>query len=274
MDMDGTLLNNRSQISEENARTIAEARARGIEIVLATGRRFDFARPFVEALTCDFDLIVSNGALIKSKSGTTHSRHLLASNTARKVLDTTEEFREGAAVIFDRTSARQVIMERIDWDDPLRGRYYARNREHMAEVNPLTDCLDGEDPIQVMYAGPCVEMRAAIKSLEDSPAASEYTLTLTEYMHRNFSILDVLRRGVSKGAALAAWARSRGIARQEVMAIGDNWNDRDMLEFAGVPIVMGNSVPELKSLGWPVTLSNDQDGVAEAIRIHALGVSR
>ena len=178
--------------------------------MLATGRRFDFARPFVEALTCDFDLIVSNGALIKSKNGTTHSRHLLASNTARKVLDTTEEFREGAAVIFDRTSARQVIMERIDWDDPLRGRYYARNREHMAEVNPLTDCLDGEDPIQVMYAGPCVEMRAAIKSLEGQPPASEYTLTLTEYVHRDFSILDVLRRGVTKGVALAEWARGRG----------------------------------------------------------------
>lgn len=271
MDMDGTLLDTRSQISEENARTIAEAQARGIEIVLATGRRFDFARPFAEALPCDFDLIVSNGALIKSKNGTTHARHLLASNTAREVLDTTEEFREGAAVIFDRASARQVIMEHIDWDDPLRGRYYARNREHMAEVAPLTDCLNGEDPIQVMFAGPCDEMRAAIKSLEESAAASEFTLTLTEYLHRNFSILDVLRRGVSKGVALAEWTRSRGIAREEVMAIGDNWNDRDMLEFAGVPIVMGNSVSELKSLGWPVTLSNDQNGVAEAIRIHALG---
>ena len=55
------------------------------------------------------------------------------------------------------------------------------------------------------------------------------------------------------------------------MAIGDNWNDRGMLEFAGVPVVMGNSVPELKTLGWPVTLSNDESGVAEAIRKFALG---
>ncbi|MGH9714788.1 MAG: Cof-type HAD-IIB family hydrolase [Candidatus Acidiferrales bacterium] len=274
MDMDGTLLDSRSQISEENARTIAEAQSRGIEIVLATGRRFDFARPFAETIPCDFDLIVSNGALIKSKSGTTHARHLLASNTARGVLDSTEEFREGAAVIFDRASARQVIMEHIDWDDPLRGRYYSRNREHLAEVSPLTDCLDGEDPIQVMFAGPCEEMRTAIKALEKSPVADAFTLTLTEYLRRNFSILDVLRHGVSKGVALAEWACGRGISREEVMAIGDNWNDRDMLEFAGVPIVMGNSVPELKSLGWPVTLSNDQNGVAEAIRTHALSGSK
>jgi hypothetical protein len=54
------------------------------------------------------------------------------------------------------------------------------------------------------------------------------------------------------------------------MALGDNWNDREMLEYAGVPVVMGNCVPELQSLGWPITLSNDQHGVAHAIRKYAL----
>jgi Cof subfamily protein (haloacid dehalogenase superfamily) len=274
MDLDGTLLDSRQLVSEENARTIAEAQARGIEIVLATGRRFDFARPIADALTCDFDLIVSNGALIKSKSGATHMRQLLPSGIARRVLEITEEFRPSAAVIFDRDAARQVIVERVVWDDPLRGRYYSKIREHLAEVVPLTDCLDGDDPIQVMYAGPCAEMRAAMETLEKNPAAEEYTVALTEYLQRNFSILDVLRRGVSKGVALAEWARRRGIAREHMMAIGDNWNDREMLEFAGLPVVMGNSVPELKSLGWAVTLSNDQNGVAEAIRTYALGEKR
>jgi hydroxymethylpyrimidine pyrophosphatase-like HAD family hydrolase len=54
------------------------------------------------------------------------------------------------------------------------------------------------------------------------------------------------------------------------MAIGDNWNDREMLEYAGFPVIMGNAVPELKALGWTVTLSNDENGVAEAIRTYAL----
>jgi hypothetical protein len=84
-------------------------------------------------------------------------------------------------------------------------------------------------------------------------------------------MLDVIRKGCSKGASLAEWTQRRGIKREEVMAIGDNWNDREMLEYAGVPVVMGNSVPELKKLGWPVTLSNDEGGVAEAIRVYALG---
>jgi len=271
MDLDGTLLDSRMCISEQNVRAIMEAHARGIEIVVATGRRYNFARPFTEALTCDYEFIVSNGALIKSKQGMTHARLLLPASTARKVLDTTKEFRSSAAVIFDRTSARQVILEKIEWDDPLRGRYYARNREHLAEVAPLTNCLDGEDPIQVMFAGPCGEMRDVMDRLKNSADANEFALTLTEYPVRNFSILDVLRHGVSKGAALADWSRRRGIAREEVMAIGDNWNDREMLEFAGLPVVMGNSVAELKSVGWPVTLSNDENGVAQAIRTHAFG---
>jgi hypothetical protein len=159
----------------------------------------------------------------------------------------------------------------VDWNDPFRGGYFRRNREFIAEVAPLTACLDGEDPIQVMYVGACESMRAAKRALETISIAGEYTLALTEYESRNLSILDVLRRGVTKGAALAEWVRRRGITRDQVMAVGDNWNDREMLEFAGLPVLMGNCIPELKSLGWVVTLSNDENGVAEAIRTFALG---
>src|SRR5580693_6957220 len=106
MDIDGTLLNSKSEISERNSETIAEAAARGVEIVLVTGRRFDFARPIADALPCDLHLIVSNGALIKSKSGETHQQLLLPSQTARRVIESTMEFRANAAVIFDRPLER------------------------------------------------------------------------------------------------------------------------------------------------------------------------
>jgi 5-amino-6-(5-phospho-D-ribitylamino)uracil phosphatase len=271
MDIDGTLLNSKSEISERNAETIAEAAARGIEIVLVTGRRFDFALPIANALPCDLHLIVNNGALAKSRNGTTHLRYLLPSQTARQVLEATPEFRANAAVIFDRPGACQVIMEKVDWEDPIRGGYFRRNREYIAEVAPLIDCLSaGEDPIQVMYAGNCAPMRAAMKSLETLSRVRDFTLALTEYEGRDFSILDVLRRDVTKGTALAEWTRQRGFAREHVLAIGDNWNDRQMLEFAGSPVLMGNCIAELKSCGWPITLSNDEDGVAAAIRNYAL----
>jgi Cof subfamily protein (haloacid dehalogenase superfamily) len=270
MDIDGTLLDSKSQVSAANSQAIAEAAARGIEIVLVTGRRFDFALPIAQGLPCDLDMIVNNGALAKSPDGTTHLRHLLPSETARQVLESSPEFRVNAAVVFDRPGASQVILEKVDWDDPFRGGYFRRNREYIAEMAPLVSCLNGEDPIQVMYTGQCIPMRAAMKGLAALPFAAEFTLALTEYEIRDLSILDVLPRGVTKGNTLKEWVRRRGIPPENVMAIGDNWNDREMLEFAGCPVVMGNSVAELKSLGWPITLSNDEDGLAEAIYRYAL----
>lgn len=270
LDIDGTLLDSRGHVPEENVRAVMEAARRGIEIVLVTGRRFDFARPVADALPCDLHLIVSNGALIKSKSGETHQRLLLPSKTARQVIDSTMEFRANAAVIFDRPLERQIILEKVEWDDPFRGGYFRKNREYIAEVSPLADCLNGEDPIQVLFTGACRPIRKAMRELATLPIAADFTLALTEYESRDFSILDVLRPGVTKGVTLKEWAHRRGIAREEIMAVGDNWNDREMLEFAGLPVVMANSVAELKSQGWAITLSNDESGVAEAIDTYAL----
>ncbi|MGH9729615.1 MAG: Cof-type HAD-IIB family hydrolase [Candidatus Acidiferrales bacterium] len=270
MDIDGTLLDSRHELPAANREAIVEARARGIEIMLVTGRRFDFAKLISEQLPCELTLVVNNGALIKSKAGETHLRHLLPRALAREVLAATTDFRSGAAVVFDRMRERQLVFERIDWNDPVSGGYYQRNREFIAECVPLENSLD-EDPIQVMFVGSVVRMRAAHSALRSMTRVSDFSLALTEYEQRDLSILDVIQRGCSKGAALAEWARRRGIRREEIMAIGDNSNDRDMLEFAGLPVLMGNSAAELKSLGWAVTLSNDEAGVAAAIRSHAFG---
>jgi len=270
MDIDGTLLDSRHELPSANREAIAEAHARGIDIMLVTGRRFDFAKLISEQLPCELTLVVNNGALIKSKTGEIHLRHLLPRALAREVLVATADFRSGAAVVFDRVRERQLIFERIDWKDPVSGGYYQRNREFIAECVPLENSLD-EDPIQVMFVGSVARMRAAHSALKSMPRVNDFSTALTEYEQRDLSILDVIERGCSKGAALAEWARRRGIRREEVMAIGDNWNDRDMLEFAGLPVLMGNSAAELKALGWAVTLSNDEAGVAAAIRAHALG---
>ena len=268
-DIDGTLLDSRGEIPAENAQAIQEAADRGIEIVIVTGRRFHPARRIAQGLPCEADLIVSNGALVKSSSGETHLRSLLPVETARHVIDATSEFRRGQGVIFDRPAERQVIFERIDWEGPFMGPYLRRHLHEVAEVDPLGACLDGEDPVEIMFIDTCDRIRAVKRTLELHDRGHEYTLALTEYEDRGMSMLDVLRRGVTKATALAQWAKMRGIEPHEVMAIGDNWNDREMLEFAGTPVIMGNAVAELKSLGWRVTLSNDDCGVAAAIRAYA-----
>jgi Cof subfamily protein (haloacid dehalogenase superfamily) len=270
LDIDGTLLDSASALPEANRRAVEAAFEQGIEVALVTGRRFDFALPIAEQLACPLTMIVNNGALVKSKDGTTHLRHLLPCRTAREVLRRAPEFRDGAAVVFDRPRANQVIYERIDWDDPRRKSYFLRNREFIAQISPLEKSLT-EDPIQVMFSGPVESMRQAEAALRAAPGSPAFALATTYYEGRDFGMVDVIHPGCSKGAALAEWAALRGFAREEVMAIGDNFNDREMLEFAGLPIVMANSVPELKTLGWHETLSNDHGGVAAAIEAYALG---
>ncbi len=93
---------------------------------------------------------------------------------------------------------------------------------------------------------------------------------MTRYESKDFSMIDVINPACSKGSSLAEWAELRGYAREEVMAIGDNHNDLEMLSFAGIPIVMGNGVAALKTYGWHETGTNDENGVALAIEQFAL----
>jgi Cof subfamily protein (haloacid dehalogenase superfamily) len=269
LDIDGTLLDSNSEVPEANRKAIEAAVEAGIEIALVTGRRFDFALPIAEQIPCPLTMVVNNGAVVKSKDGKTHLKHLLPHTMARSVLRLVKHYRDGAAVVFDRVRSNQVIYEKIDWEDPRRKAYFVRNREFLAQVCPLEDCLI-EDPIQVMYTGSVSEMQDVAAMLRDARNGLEYSLALTFYDHRDFGMVDVIRLNCSKGATLAQWTDLRGFGREEVMAIGDNFNDREMLEYAGLPIVMGNSVPELKKLGWRETLSNDEGGVAAAIWQYAL----
>jgi Cof subfamily protein (haloacid dehalogenase superfamily) len=266
IDLDGTLLDSEGRVPPANAEALARAGAAGIQIVLATGRRYDFARPVFEALPGPLTLILSNGAIVKLRDGTTVARHLLPREIARGVLARVPDHRDGTAVTFDRPREGQVVFEAIDWNHPRHGRFFAANRPFVAAVSPLESCLV-EDPVQVMFSGGCVEMRRVFDQLRGD---HRYTATLTEYLHRDFSLVDIIRAGCSKGAALEELAAARGLRREHVLAIGDNMNDLDMLEFAGTAVVMGNGCDELKARGWPVTAANDDCGLAQALETFVL----
>jgi Cof subfamily protein (haloacid dehalogenase superfamily) len=269
LDIDGTLLDSRWELPEANRAAIAEAARRGIEVALVTGRRYDFAMPVARKLDSPLTMIVNNGALIRSKEGRTHLRHLLPRSVSERVLQLTRLWRDGAAVVFDRPRENQVMLEVLDPDDSLRYAYYARNKEFIGLANPLETCLT-EDPIQVMFSGNAGPMREAEAALRVAPFLEEFSLAMTSYESRDFAMIDVIHPRCSKGSSLAEWAALRGFAREEVMAIGDNHNDLEMLSFAGIPVVMGNSVPELRTFGWHETGTNDEGGVAAAIEHFAL----
>lgn len=269
VDIDGTLLDARFQVSPANRDALAAAYDRGIEVLLVTGRRFSFARPIAEQLPFDLYLIANNGALIKSKTGATFYRQLLPRALAAETLAVAAPYRHRALVLFDRLGQGEVLVESLNpAHEPVAG-YFERNRDSILEVTCFEDHLS-EDPIQVLYAGPLDEMRQLARRLEDSPLADHISVALAEYPRRNFTLLDVLVRGCTKATALAWWASRRRIRREEIMAIGDNWNDREMFEFSGLAVVMGNSSEELRRAGWPVTRSNDENGVAAAIEKYIL----
>jgi Cof subfamily protein (haloacid dehalogenase superfamily) len=269
LDIDGTLLNSHWEVTPANRAAIAEATRRGIEVALVTGRRYDFAMPVRRQIEAPITMIVNNGALVRTHDGQTHLRHLLSRDTALSVLQATRIWRDSTSVIFDRSQENQIMLEAIDWNDGLRGAYYSRNRKFIGIANPLESCLS-EDPLQLMFTGRFEPIREAEAALRSLPFADDFSLALTLYEDKDFAMIDIINPAVSKGSTLAEWAALRGIPREDILAIGDNHNDLEMLSFVGMPVVMANGVSELKVRGWHITGSNDEDGVAAAIEHFAL----
>jgi Cof subfamily protein (haloacid dehalogenase superfamily) len=265
IDIDGTLLDSRGQLPDAHRDALVGVAARGVEVALVTGRSFHFTRPVVDLLPLPLTLICNNGAIVKSKTGDTLMRHLLAREAARQVLADTRHLEDSVAIVFDRPDERQIVFERMDWSHPNRRGYYEKNKAYIAEApSPLADMLI-EDPIQVMFNGGVAPMRALVAALRAMPIAAQFAVAITEYERRDFSLVDVNGAGCSKGTTLARWAVSLGLRADEVMAVGDNLNDVEMLDFAGTAVVMGNATDALKARGYRLTGSNDEGGLATAI---------
>ena len=262
IDVDGTLLDSAGRFPQANREAIEEAVNAGVHVALVTGRSYPFARPVANGLPESLTLIVSNGAVERGMDGSTRARRLLDKNVARTVLDANAGHRAAAALVFDRDTHGQIVFETMDWTHPGRKGYWARNKSYIARSIPLEDALT-EDPIQVMFNGGFRAMRQLAQEIRAQ--AHDVTVSLTEYVDRDFSLVDITNRVATKGHALGSCARALGVAPEHVMAIGDNFNDLEMLEFAGTPVVMGNAVEPLKTRGFHETGSQDDAGVAQAI---------
>jgi hypothetical protein len=269
IDVDGTLLDSHGELPAENLAALNEAAARGIQLAIVTGRSFFFALPAVEALPEPLVLIVHNGAIARTRAGETIIRRLMSRELALDVLGATMAWRDCAVVLFDRPLNGQMVYDRMDWSDPNRSRFRERNAAIIEEVATLEEALT-EDPIQIAFNGGVTAMRRVIDVVRRHPEAKRLAVSLTEYVRRDFSLVDVCSEGTTKGTTLAALAAHLGIDQSEVLAVGDNYNDREMLEWAGTGVIMGNAPGGLKSGGFEVTGTNDEAGLAAAIRRFAL----
>ena len=264
IDIDGTLLNPQFQISPADLAALRRARSEGVEVIVVTGRRHTFALPIVTQLGFDLWLISSNGAVTRSLAGQTFHRDLLPAETCRRLCEAMREFRGNTVLTFDKEIKGAIVLERMDELTASIQRWLEKNLQYIDFVIPIENSLT-TDPVQAMFCGSIERMQKAMTTLAESGLENEITMLRTEYPARDLSMLDVLNQGCSKGHALERWANYRGIPREQVMAVGDNYNDIEMLAFAGVPFIMGNASEELLRRGWTVTLPNDQNGVAAAV---------
>lgn len=275
VDIDGTLLpSSGTAISLRNCQALAEAQAAGFEVVIATGRRQAYATPLIEpvGLRPDTVLITSNGTVTRTLAGESIDRFLLPVETARALCPALRRF--GTMVFtFDREGPGELVLESLKTLHDRISLWVEANRPWIREVKPLERAFDDGEapvpPVQGMVCGGVKEMRRAEKWLAASPYAPAIEVHRTEYPARDLTILDILPPGCSKGTALHRLAQARGVDRQEILAIGDSWNDREMLEYAGQPVVMVSGAPDLVELardrGWQLAPGNDDDGVASIV---------
>jgi hydroxymethylpyrimidine pyrophosphatase-like HAD family hydrolase len=269
IDLDGTLLNSGSEISPANRQALVNAVERGVQPVIVTGRRFHSAARFLAQIPCPVTVISSNGARITDPSGEVRHRNFLPRRIARQVLKAAQDYSPYAVVIFDIPGRGQVTMQANAVVDGPLGWYLRNSPDSLARVPDLIEAITSS-PIQVMFGGPPDRIESIEPLLRSCPVADAIQPTWTKYPARGVFILDVMKHGCSKGAALTLWASRCQIPPSEVMAIGDNYNDLEMLRVAGHPVLMGNCAAGLDGDGWPVTLSNDEDGVAAAIQRYVL----
>lgn len=278
--MDGTLLPSvGGDVTARAQRALKQAYEAGIEIVIATGRRHRYASPILERAgqPAETTLISSNGSVTRRLDGTRIDHFTLPLETSRALCKVLRPYDATVVFTFDREGPGEMVIESMAAAHRQIHGWVDANRPVLLEINPLEDAFaNGAEPIQGMICGSVEAMREAELRLCEGDYAELVEMQRTEYASRNLTILDLLPPGCSKGQALARLAEQRGLTSEQVMAIGDNWNDLKMLEWAGRAVVMGNGAPDMvahaRRQGWQIAPCNDEDGVAQVLE--ALVVER
>jgi 5-amino-6-(5-phospho-D-ribitylamino)uracil phosphatase len=269
LDIDGTLLTYRSELTPRTRAAIEAAQAQGVKVVLVTGRRFGSAHQLIQELQLDVMLISHNGALTKDVvTLDTLGYHPLNVDLAQQVVHAGREFGADVICCDDPHGPGVMVLEGISASNRALQRYLEKYWHSVREVDDLLTYLD-HDPIQMMFSGCCDPMDEFAEQLQVA-LGEQIQLFKTRYRSLDLTILDALSSTASKGSSLAEVANQHGIVREEIMAIGDNFNDLTMLRYAGKGLVMSNAEEELKLMGFELTASNEEDGVALAIEKYVL----
>lgn len=264
IDIDGTLLDGKWKLSDTNLSALRQTHERGVRIAFVTGRRYHITLPITRAFDFPHFVVTTAGATTRSSTGEQLFAHTMDPKLVREFLQHILKFRAWTFLISDVDGREDLLCEAPGVGNRHVSRYVELNENFLIRVNDLTQAVT-DTTIEVVLIGLVGEMREAANLIDEFPLRHCVKVLRTEYADRDLCLLDVVDSATDKGRAVRQLAESLGIPREAVMAIGDNHSDIDMLAYAGCPVVMGNATAELKSVGWPITASNDEDGVARAI---------
>jgi 5-amino-6-(5-phospho-D-ribitylamino)uracil phosphatase len=273
LDIDGTLLNSRKEVSSRNRRAIEAAGEAGVRVALITGRRYPAARKIADMLPGDPPLVLHNGGLVMMGDEAVRVKPL-DRETAMRVVAFAKDLGADPVVHFGHRGEGLLYVENGSPSNTLLAYYLTKSHPDVRVVSDLETSLRDavEDPLQVMFGGSMSEMESLARGLESS--GFDATALRTVYPDDDLSLIDVVAPQVDKSEALSFLCARWDVALEEVLAIGDNWNDRRMLLEAGRGCVMGNADLELRSLGLEVLPTNNEDGVAHAIERFVLSETR
>ena len=240
LDMDGTLLNDRLEISERNAAAIRKALDAGVAVCLATGRGVQNVLPYTDQLGLTTPMITVNGSEIWHRPGELHRRTLMDEAVVRRL--------------------RELALESDVW-------YWAYavdgiyNRERWVATE---DEARTKQWLKFGYYSEDAKLLAGIRET----VASWGGLELTNSSELNIELNPL---GMTKGAALRELCGMLGIETKQAIAMGDSLNDLSMIREAGLGVAMGNAQQAVKDEADAVTLDNNEDGVAAIIERYVLG---
>lgn len=256
LDMDGTLLNPEGRITPRTHAAITAARAKGVTVVLTSGRPLEGMTPYLAELGLtgpDDYVICYNGALVQKVSDQRIIRsQLLTGKDASAIAHLADDL----GVNIHGFSVRQgLISPRVST--------YTEHESRLVKM-----------PINLVDFAtlPADEQVMKVMMIDPEPQLSRAIAQLPAELYERYTVvrsspyfLEFMNKLSNKGTGVAALAEHLGIDASEVIAVGDAGNDRHMIEYAGLGVAMGNATDEIKQLAQHTTSRNDEDGVAKVI---------
>ncbi|AEG61809.1 Cof-type HAD-IIB family hydrolase [Desulforamulus ruminis] len=255
IDLDDTLLNSRLQISPRTKEAIRRARDAGVHVTLATGRMYRSALPYARELELNLPLITYQGALIKEVATEEVLLHRpLPLELAREAVALASSQGHHVNVYLDDN----LYVGKLT---PEAEKYRKISGVPIYPVGDLVKLLDkrGVAPTKVLVVGEETAMDELGEQMLDRFGKTLHICKSKPHF------LELSHPEATKGHALDTLARRWDLTRDQVIAVGDSYNDLEMIEYAGLGVVMGNACPDIKAKADYITQSNEQDGVAEVI---------